>query len=158
MTHACRSEADLAGLAHSPQFQQQLQAFSSALQSGQLDLRQFGLEAEVGVRGAGVVQVRLRGRGLGRRYGCRCVGVCAGVEGALVWAVVGVWEGWSTTWLWLIVTHSGFWSDKSTHSGLSEVHSMLISGLCVVRIFSSDPSLGVTLMTHLRAVADDCIT
>jgi hypothetical protein len=34
-------------LAHSPQFHQQLAAFGAALQSGQLDLAQFGLQAEV---------------------------------------------------------------------------------------------------------------
>lgn len=37
-------------LAHSPQFQQQLATFGGALQTGQLDLAQFGLQAEV--RGA----------------------------------------------------------------------------------------------------------
>jgi hypothetical protein len=45
-----RSQQDLRSLAHSPHFQQQLAAFSSALQTGQLDLAQFGLQAEVGLR------------------------------------------------------------------------------------------------------------
>jgi len=44
-----RSVAELRQLARSAQFQQQLQAFSGALQTGQLDLSQFGLRAEVGV-------------------------------------------------------------------------------------------------------------
>ncbi len=40
-----RSSAALSALAHSPSFQQQLGAFSAALQTGQLDLTQFGLRA-----------------------------------------------------------------------------------------------------------------
>jgi hypothetical protein len=39
--------AELRQLARSAQFQQQLAAFSGALQTGQLDLSQFGLRAEV---------------------------------------------------------------------------------------------------------------
>lgn len=38
-------------LAHSPQFHQQLGTFSAALQTGQLDLAQFGLQAEVRAEG-----------------------------------------------------------------------------------------------------------
>ncbi|KAI8476022.1 MAG: adhesion molecule [Monoraphidium minutum] len=41
-----RSVGELRALARSAQFQQQLAAFSAALQSGQLDLSQFGLRAE----------------------------------------------------------------------------------------------------------------
>ena len=41
-----RSAAELRALARSAPFQQQLAAFSAALQSGQLDLAQFGLRAE----------------------------------------------------------------------------------------------------------------
>ncbi|KAG2498578.1 hypothetical protein HYH03_003329 [Edaphochlamys debaryana] len=40
-----RTPEHLAALAHSPQFQQQLSTFSAALQTGQLDLSQFGLRA-----------------------------------------------------------------------------------------------------------------
>ncbi|KAG2432253.1 hypothetical protein HXX76_009171 [Chlamydomonas incerta] len=40
-----RTVEALAALAHSPQFQQQLSTFSNALQTGQLDLSQFGLRA-----------------------------------------------------------------------------------------------------------------
>ncbi|KAG2446965.1 hypothetical protein HYH02_008119 [Chlamydomonas schloesseri] len=40
-----RTTEALAALAHSPQFQQQLSTFSQALQTGQLDLSQFGLRA-----------------------------------------------------------------------------------------------------------------
>ncbi|KXZ44701.1 hypothetical protein GPECTOR_63g29 [Gonium pectorale] len=40
-----RTTEALVSLAHSPQFRQQLSAFSAALQSGQLDLSQFGLRA-----------------------------------------------------------------------------------------------------------------
>jgi hypothetical protein len=42
-----RSLSELRQLARSAQFQQQLAAFSAALQTGQLDLSQFGLRAEV---------------------------------------------------------------------------------------------------------------
>jgi hypothetical protein len=42
-----RSRQALLDLAHSPQFQQQLATFSGALQTGQLDLAQFGLQAQV---------------------------------------------------------------------------------------------------------------
>ncbi len=42
-----RTTEALAALAHSPQFQQQLSTFSQALQTGQLDLSQFGLRAAV---------------------------------------------------------------------------------------------------------------
>jgi hypothetical protein len=42
-----RSRQALLDLAHSPQFQQQLSTFSGALQTGQLDLAQFGLQAQV---------------------------------------------------------------------------------------------------------------
>lgn len=41
-----RSMGSLQALAHSPQFHQQLQTFGAALQTGQLDLAQFGLQAE----------------------------------------------------------------------------------------------------------------
>ncbi|WIA41801.1 hypothetical protein OEZ86_009133 [Tetradesmus obliquus] len=41
-----RSRAALLELAHSPQFAQQLATFSGALQTGQLDLAQFGLQAQ----------------------------------------------------------------------------------------------------------------
>ncbi|KAL6754291.1 adhesion molecule [Haematococcus lacustris] len=41
-----RSMEQLVAVAHSPQFRQQLATFSSALQTGQLDLAQFGLQAE----------------------------------------------------------------------------------------------------------------
>eukprot|EP00775_Hariotina_reticulata_P004635 gene4635-4888_t len=41
-----RSHEALRALAHSPHFQQQLATFSNALQTGQLDLAQFGLQAE----------------------------------------------------------------------------------------------------------------
>uniref|UniRef100_A0A7S0RUT9 Pru domain-containing protein n=1 Tax=Chlamydomonas leiostraca TaxID=1034604 RepID=A0A7S0RUT9_9CHLO len=41
-----RSQRELVATAHSPQFAQQLAAFSAALQSGQLDLAQFGLNAK----------------------------------------------------------------------------------------------------------------
>lgn len=37
----------LVDVARSPQFQQQVETFSHALQTGQLDLAQFGLEAQV---------------------------------------------------------------------------------------------------------------
>eukprot|EP00198_Chlamydomonas_reinhardtii_P010171 XP_001699508.1 predicted protein [Chlamydomonas reinhardtii] len=40
-----RTMEALEALAHSPQFQQQLSTFSDALQTGQLDLSQFGLRA-----------------------------------------------------------------------------------------------------------------
>lgn len=40
-----RSPESLRDLARSPQFQQQLHTFSTALQTGQLDLAQFGLQA-----------------------------------------------------------------------------------------------------------------
>ncbi|GIL74337.1 hypothetical protein Vretimale_2068 [Volvox reticuliferus] len=40
-----RTTEALVTLAHSPQFQQQLNTFSTALQTGQLDLSQFGLRA-----------------------------------------------------------------------------------------------------------------
>ncbi|EFJ46263.1 adhesion molecule [Volvox carteri f. nagariensis] len=40
-----RTPEALVALAHSPQFQQQLGSFSTALQTGQLDLSQFGLRA-----------------------------------------------------------------------------------------------------------------
>ena len=40
-----RSAEDITRLATSPQFREQLEVFSCALQSGQLDLQQFGLEA-----------------------------------------------------------------------------------------------------------------
>lgn len=45
-----RSVAELRQLARSAQFQQQLATFSGALQTGQLDLGQFGLRAEVRLR------------------------------------------------------------------------------------------------------------
>jgi uncharacterized membrane protein YgcG len=46
-----RTAGELRALARSAPFQQQLQAFSAALQQGQLDLSQFGLRAEgFGVR------------------------------------------------------------------------------------------------------------
>jgi hypothetical protein len=48
-----RGRGDLVALAHSPQFHQQLQTFSAALQTGQLDLGQFGLRAAVGGAGWG---------------------------------------------------------------------------------------------------------
>ena len=41
-----RSAEDITRLATSPQFREQLEVFSRALQSGQLDLQQFGLEAD----------------------------------------------------------------------------------------------------------------
>lgn len=41
-----RSRDALQALAHSPQFHQQLATFGGALQTGQLDLAQFGLQAE----------------------------------------------------------------------------------------------------------------
>lgn len=41
-----RSREALVALAHSPQFHQQLATFGGALQTGQLDLAQFGLQAE----------------------------------------------------------------------------------------------------------------
>lgn len=41
-----RSRGALLELAHSPQFAQQLATFSGALQTGQLDLAQFGLQAQ----------------------------------------------------------------------------------------------------------------
>eukprot|EP00882_Tetradesmus_deserticola_P015917 GHRQ01016974.1.p1 GENE.GHRQ01016974.1~~GHRQ01016974.1.p1 ORF type:complete len:149 (+),score=45.39 GHRQ01016974.1:371-817(+) len=41
-----RSRQALLELARSPQFQQQLATFSGALQTGQLDLAQFGLQAQ----------------------------------------------------------------------------------------------------------------
>ena len=40
-----RGAEDITRLATSPQFREQLEVFSRALQSGQLDLQQFGLEA-----------------------------------------------------------------------------------------------------------------
>ncbi len=46
-----RSPEALRALAHSPQFHHQLSTFSAALQTGQLDLAQFGLQAEVGDSG-----------------------------------------------------------------------------------------------------------
>lgn len=45
-----RNQAALMELAGSPQFKQQLNTFSVALQTGQLDLTQLGLEAKVGGR------------------------------------------------------------------------------------------------------------
>eukprot|EP00878_Enallax_costatus_P011615 GHUV01012124.1.p1 GENE.GHUV01012124.1~~GHUV01012124.1.p1 ORF type:complete len:237 (+),score=80.45 GHUV01012124.1:1179-1889(+) len=41
-----RSPEALRALAHSPQFHQQLSTFSAALQTGQMDLAQFGLQSE----------------------------------------------------------------------------------------------------------------
>jgi hypothetical protein len=49
-----RSRQALLDLAHSPQFQQQLATFSGALQTGQLDLAQFGLQAQVNLVRVGV--------------------------------------------------------------------------------------------------------
>lgn len=43
-----RSADQLSALARSPQFVQQMQALSAALTSGQLDLRQFGLQVSRG--------------------------------------------------------------------------------------------------------------
>jgi hypothetical protein len=42
-----RADLPCQALAHSPQFHQQLATFGGALQTGQLDLAQFGLQAEV---------------------------------------------------------------------------------------------------------------
>ncbi len=47
LSRDCRTTDALLSLAHSPQFQQQLHTFGAALQSGQLDLSQFGLRAAV---------------------------------------------------------------------------------------------------------------
>lgn len=40
-----RSHEHLRALAHSPQFQQQLHTLSTALQTGEIDVAQFGLQA-----------------------------------------------------------------------------------------------------------------
>mmetsp|Transcript_42247 Transcript_42247/g.100221 ORF Transcript_42247/g.100221 Transcript_42247/m.100221 type:complete len:314 (-) Transcript_42247:181-1122(-) len=45
LPEAHRTREGLIGTAYSPQFQQQLAAFSHALQTGELDLAQFGLDA-----------------------------------------------------------------------------------------------------------------
>ena len=55
----------LEALAHSPQFQQQLSTFSDALQTGQLDLSQFGLRAAVSERASVGCSYCGRGRGCG---------------------------------------------------------------------------------------------
>lgn len=47
LPEAHRNRQALADLAHSPQFQQQLATFGMALQTGQLDMAQFGLRSEV---------------------------------------------------------------------------------------------------------------
>lgn len=52
-----RSRQALLDLARSPQFQQQLATFSGALQTGQLDLAQFGLQAQVRLGAAALTLV-----------------------------------------------------------------------------------------------------
>jgi len=51
-----RSAHQVVELAHSPQFQQQVQSFSKALQTGQIDLQQFGLGADTGFTAAEFLQ------------------------------------------------------------------------------------------------------
>jgi len=51
-----RSEAEVLQLAHSPQFLQQIETFSRALQTGQIDLSQFGLPADTGFSAADFLQ------------------------------------------------------------------------------------------------------
>jgi hypothetical protein len=67
----CLCLACLQALAHSPQFHQQLATLGGALQTGQLDLAQFGLQAEV----RKVIQTQTKVATNGVQHASACTGI-----------------------------------------------------------------------------------